>query len=502
LVATFFDDRQGITYTVRLPLYKDDNWNLGGYFTLAGGKRVPIAGWSPQAAQGRGREVIQTLLAEGRIGPGQISGVRRTHQRVMGGDGGQHWIPVMVGKEESKRQSPSERFRAGQAAFWAYEAARIPTAAVPKGASAEFARGWRQAHAARNAAAGMAVLSSALGVAGLGVTVFRLPQGYTLKDDRGNRLSVSWSRGRPDRATFTGFTPNAAAAPSSRSAVAAPRARGRVTEGSPTSPPAATRQSNRTPALPQAAARRPAATGVTNRQRVQPPQQQPPKEPSPAPASVSMQIHANGALAAPKDLRHAEASPLQQVTGVRVAATQSTAHEWAIERLRNLVGASPGNLGGEQFTQLTWPTEAIPTTVFPMVFGENGRAATQESHRHNGPRRLSIFTGPEGAAVSVWQPQSKVILKILFPPNSTHILEFDPKTVHAFSGGPFAAVSTHLDDALWARPGGDGDLMKGQTTMSPFPDDARVVEVQAGDAIIPRPKGVGAIYREAWGKDP
>jgi len=429
--------------------------------------------------------------------------MRRTHQRVMGGDGGQHWIPVMAGKEESKRQSPGERFRAGQAAFWEYEAARIPTAAVPKGASAEFARGWRQAHAARNAAAGMAVLSSALAVAGLGVTVFRLPQGYTLKDDRGNRLTVSWPRGRPDRPTYTRFTPNAAAAPSSRSTAAASRVMDRLASNSRGSPPVATRESNRTPARLQAADRRPAAPRVTQRQLVQQPQQQqPPKEPSPAPASVSMQIHANGALAAPKESRHAEASLLHPVTGVRVAATQSTAHEWAIERLRNLVGASPGNLGGEQFTQLTWPTEAIPTTVFPMVFGENGRAATQESHRHNGPRRLSIFTGLEGAAVSVWQPQSEVILKILFPPNSTHILEFDPKTVHAFSGGPFAAVSTHLDDALWARPGGDGDLMKGQTTMSPFPDDARVVEVQAGDAIIPGPKGVGAIYRDAWGKDP
>ena len=165
LVAVFFDDREGITYTVRMPLFKDDNWNLGGYFTIASGKRVPIEGWSPQAAQGRGRELIRALLVAGRIDPSLIS-ARRTHERCLGGDGGQHWLPLA-------RQS----FRDGQAAYWAYEAARIPTGSAPKGGSPEFERGWREARTVRSVAAGVAVVSNMLAVAGPVATSFRMPQG-------------------------------------------------------------------------------------------------------------------------------------------------------------------------------------------------------------------------------------------------------------------------------------------------------------------------------------
>ena len=191
LVAVFFDDREGITYTVRMPLFKDDNWNLGGYFTIASGKRVPIEGWSPQAAQGRGRELIQALLVAGRIDPSLIS-ARRTHERCLGGDGGQHWLPLA-------RQT----FRDGQAAYWAYDAARIPTGSAPKGGSPEFERGWREARTVRSVAAGMAVVSNMLAVAGPVATAFRMPQGYALKNDRGRTLTVTWRRGKPGQATYT-----------------------------------------------------------------------------------------------------------------------------------------------------------------------------------------------------------------------------------------------------------------------------------------------------------
>jgi hypothetical protein len=109
-----FSDGSGSTTTVRLPLYKDDNGNLGGYFTMVGGQRVPLQGWSPGAAQGHAGQVIESLWAQGRIDASHAS-TRRTHERVMGGDGAQHWVPLA-------RQSA----RDGRNLFWAYNAAGLP----------------------------------------------------------------------------------------------------------------------------------------------------------------------------------------------------------------------------------------------------------------------------------------------------------------------------------------------------------------------------------------
>ena len=160
LSASFFDGA-GSTTTVRLPLYKDDNGNLGGYFTMVGGKRVALQGWSPAAAQSNGREVIESLRAQGRIDPDSMI-TRRTHERVMGGDGGQHWMPLA-------RQSASD----GRDAFWAYTAAGIPTDAVPKGGTPAFARGWNEARRGRGLLAGMAAVDATLGVLGAGAGAAR-----------------------------------------------------------------------------------------------------------------------------------------------------------------------------------------------------------------------------------------------------------------------------------------------------------------------------------------
>ena len=160
LTASFFD--KGFTTTVRLPLYKDDNRNLGGYFTRVGVTRVPLEGWSPAAAQRSGSKVIQSLRAQGRIDPIHISQPSRTHQQVKGGDGQLHWVPV-----------PGKSRLDGNLAFWAYHAAGLATGSVPKGGSPEFGRGWNEARGARGLLAGMAVVDGVLGILGAGAGATR-----------------------------------------------------------------------------------------------------------------------------------------------------------------------------------------------------------------------------------------------------------------------------------------------------------------------------------------
>jgi hypothetical protein len=95
--------------------------------------------------------VIQSLLTQGRIDPGQIK-PRPTHERVFGGDGRQHWLPLA-----------KKTFNDGQAAFWAHEAAKIPTPSVPKGGEPDFKRGWHEASRDRQAGAVMAAASTVRG---------------------------------------------------------------------------------------------------------------------------------------------------------------------------------------------------------------------------------------------------------------------------------------------------------------------------------------------------
>jgi hypothetical protein len=172
--ARFFDDRLGVTVTVKIPLYKDDNFNLGGYFTIdRHGRRHDIAGWSPAAAERHGRDLAARLLSRVAIDPRQVV-VHRTHERVLGGDGGQHWVPTARRTQQD-----------GQATFWAFEAARIPTGSVPRGASPEFARGFAHARRVARLATGLAVLEQALTVAGLGAKPVRLGTGYRIAEGRG-----------------------------------------------------------------------------------------------------------------------------------------------------------------------------------------------------------------------------------------------------------------------------------------------------------------------------
>jgi hypothetical protein len=225
--ATFFDDRVGVTWTVNLPLYKEDNFNLGGYFTQTGGRRIPLRGWSPEAARGHAQQVIPQLVAQGLVGSRQIQ-ARQAHERVFGGDGGQYWLPTA-----------KTTFRDGQAAFRAREAARIPTAGGPPPCgTAEFNRGWHEARRDDRNLAGVAVASAVLGVAGLGVQALRLPQGYTLQGPGGRTLTASWPRGRPGQQTVTLQTPHPAGGvrAGTHAARSAPASRQTAPSGPPASP--------------------------------------------------------------------------------------------------------------------------------------------------------------------------------------------------------------------------------------------------------------------------
>jgi hypothetical protein len=172
--ARFFDDRLGVTVSVTMPLYKDDDSAPGGYFTIdRHGRRHDIAGWSPAAAERHGRELAARLLSRGAIDPSRVD-ARRSHERVFGGDGAQHWVPTA----RRTRQD-------GQATFQAFEAARIPTGSVPRGGSTEFARGFAQARRDARLAAGFALVEQALTVAGLGAKPIRSGTGYRIADGRG-----------------------------------------------------------------------------------------------------------------------------------------------------------------------------------------------------------------------------------------------------------------------------------------------------------------------------
>ena len=189
LTASFFD--KGFTTTVRLPLYKDDNWNLGGYFTRVGGMRVPVGGWSPEAAQASGSKVIQSLRAQGRIDPRLISKQSRTHHQIKGSDGQLYWVPV-----------PGKSRLDGNLAFWAHHAAGLATNSVPKGGTSEFGRGWNAARRDRGLLAGMAVVDSVLGIVGAGAGATRGLRPPTRGGRQAGGPNVAW--GEPTKVTATG----------------------------------------------------------------------------------------------------------------------------------------------------------------------------------------------------------------------------------------------------------------------------------------------------------
>jgi hypothetical protein len=113
----FFDDTTGATVRVRLPVWKDDNHNAGGYFTLdRNGKRYSIDAWSPAAALGgRGEATALKLLQGGGIDPRNIE-IVPTHRRALGGDGREYWLPVARKTRED-----------GGALYFAMQKAQIPT---------------------------------------------------------------------------------------------------------------------------------------------------------------------------------------------------------------------------------------------------------------------------------------------------------------------------------------------------------------------------------------
>lgn len=156
----FFDPETGQTVRVRnQPLWKDDNWNLGGYFTVdAQGNRHNISAWSPAAASGQNaREVVLGLLQNGGIDPANVT-VEQTHRQTMGGDGGVHWIPTA-------RQTRAD----GLALFHAKRNAQIPTDSnreIRPGDNPEFAQGYRDAELGNNVMNIYAGVQTVVGLAG------------------------------------------------------------------------------------------------------------------------------------------------------------------------------------------------------------------------------------------------------------------------------------------------------------------------------------------------
>jgi hypothetical protein len=155
----FFDERTGQTVTVTQPLWKDDNWNLGGYFTVdTQGNRHNIDAWSPAAAHGQNaRQVVLKLVNEGLIDLRNVS-IVQTHRQMFGGDGGVYWIPTA-------RQTRED----GTALFHAQRAAQIPTDSartIQPNDNPEFARGYRDAELGDRVLAGYALFQTSLAIAG------------------------------------------------------------------------------------------------------------------------------------------------------------------------------------------------------------------------------------------------------------------------------------------------------------------------------------------------
>ncbi|MFZ4739484.1 MAG: hypothetical protein ACOYM9_26320, partial [Bradymonadia bacterium] len=203
---SWVDHNTGRTVQVALPLWKDDNWNLGGYFTVdRNGRRIDIDAWSPAAAHGtRGREVAEGLWRSGAIDPRQVkvSG-NATHQLQFGGDGGQYWIPT----SRQTREDGAALFRAKQAAVIPTDSSRT----LRPDDNAQFAQGYREAEFGNNVLTGLAVTQTVIGFAGSvngaisqrGTTTLVNPTtGQTLKartDPRTGRLegTIYDQNGRP-----------------------------------------------------------------------------------------------------------------------------------------------------------------------------------------------------------------------------------------------------------------------------------------------------------------
>ncbi|NJM33597.1 MAG: hypothetical protein HC850_01605 [Rhodomicrobium sp.] len=186
----FFDDRTGQTVTVIQPLWKDDNWNLGGYFTMdSQGQRHNISAWSPAAAHGvNARDVVLDLLNQGLIDPGNVT-ITQTHAQMLGGDGAPHWIPTA-------RQT----YQDGVALFHAQRAAQIPTdssVTIQPSDNAAFASGYRDAELGDRVLAGYALFQTSLAIAGTVVAPINMAriQGRgnfdIVNPNTGQRLRVS-----------------------------------------------------------------------------------------------------------------------------------------------------------------------------------------------------------------------------------------------------------------------------------------------------------------------
>jgi hypothetical protein len=67
---TWIDGSSGQTRSGQWPIYKDDNWNLGGYFINdPSGKRVDLDAWTPRVAYREARTLVWKWLSEGRLKP-------------------------------------------------------------------------------------------------------------------------------------------------------------------------------------------------------------------------------------------------------------------------------------------------------------------------------------------------------------------------------------------------------------------------------------------------
>jgi hypothetical protein len=193
----FFDDTTGATVRVRLPVWKEDNYNAGGYFTLdRNGKRQPIDAWSPAAALGdRGKETALKLLKGGGIDPRNIE-IVPTHRRALGGDGREYWLPVARKTRED-----------GVALYFAMQKAQIPTdgsAWMRQGDIPAFREGFTDARRGEAFLGVYQIGQTALGIAALiSAPIAGARQKdrghFELRDAQGRRLTVSMdpSTGKP-----------------------------------------------------------------------------------------------------------------------------------------------------------------------------------------------------------------------------------------------------------------------------------------------------------------
>jgi hypothetical protein len=190
----FFDPTTGATVRVRLPVWKDDNHNAGGYFTLdRNGKRYSIDAWSPAAALGdKGKATALKLLQGGGIDPRNIE-IVPTHRRALGGDGREYWLPVA-------RKTRGD----GVALYFAMQKAQIPTdgsAWMRQGDLPAFRQGFTEARRGEAFLKGYQIGQTVLGI----VALIRVPSAGARQKGRGDfelqdaqgQVSMDPSTGKP-----------------------------------------------------------------------------------------------------------------------------------------------------------------------------------------------------------------------------------------------------------------------------------------------------------------